>query len=114
MPRVAFSNGTHVEIGPSWVVTTLSTGETIHAHPQDTADQRETAQRLGYGDDVAALTRDHDPLHAWLCAALGLSTSYALSQAAGLPADPVLAGLEEKAVLAVQAFMRRSGGRLPF
>ena len=60
------------------------------------------------------MTRDHDPLHVWLCDALGLPTSFALSEAAGQPIDAAVAALEERAVLAVQAFMRASGGRLPF
>lgn len=110
---IAFGNGVSVVIGPTWAVTTLPTGEEIHAHPEGSARQAATAEAMGY-EDTAALTRDHDPLHAWLCDALGLPTSFSLSQAAGRPVDSDLAALEEKAVLAVQTFMRRAGGSLPF
>lgn len=112
--EIAFSNGTRVVVGSQWAVTTLPTGAEIQAHPQGSVEQAATAERLGYGDDVAAMTRDHDPLHVWLCDALGLPTSFALSEAAGQPIDAAVAALEERAVLAVQAFMRASGGRLPF
>lgn len=110
---VAFSNGMRVVIGPSWAVTTLPTGEEIHAHPEGSARQAATAEAMGY-EDTAALTRDHDPLHAWLCDALQLPTSFSLSQAAGRPVDSDLAALEEKAVLAIQTFMQRAAGRVPF
>ena len=111
--EIAFSNGTRVAIGPSWSVTTLPTGEKVHAHPDGTEAQAQTAVVLGYAD-TAAMTQDHDALHSWLSDALGLPASISLSQAAGRPVDGALAGLEEKAVLAIQAFMRRAGGSLPF
>jgi len=112
--EIAFSNGTRVVIGPSWAVTTLPSGRELHAHPDGSEAQAGTARKLGYGDDVAALTREHDLIHSALCDWLGLPASYALSEAAGEPSDPTLAELEERAVMAVQAFIRRSGGRLPF
>lgn len=108
----AFRNGLRVTVGPCWAVTTLPTGETIHAHPDGTQAQAEAARAMGY-PDVCALTRDHDLLHAALCDWLGLPGSFALAQAAGRAADAELAGLEEEAVLAVQRFMRRAGGRVP-
>lgn len=64
--------------------------------------QRETARKLGYGDDVVAMNRDHDPLHRALCAWLGVP-SVALPD--GQPGTE-LAGIEEDAVLAVQKLMR--------
>jgi len=98
-------------IGPSWVVTELPSGAKIHAHPR--GDQGETARALGYGDDVSAMTRDHDPLHAALAHWLGLPASAALREAGGEPVEPELAALEEAAVIAVQKFCR-AAGRYPW
>lgn len=107
-----FRNGTRVTVGPCWTVTTLPTGETVHAHPDGSEEQAETARRLGY-PDVCSLTREHDLTHSWLADVLGLPASFSLSQAAGLPTDPELAGIEEDAVLALQRFIRRSGAAFP-
>lgn len=98
------SNGTLITVGPSWAVVTLPTGEEVHAHPSPASPAM--AERLGYGDDVAAMTRDHDPLHARLTDWLGLPHSFSLRFAAGVDPDSELAGAEEDAVLAVQRFRR--------
>lgn len=66
------------------------------------AHQVHTAERLGYGDDVAGMNRDHDPLHRALCAWLGVPC---LALPEGQPGS-YLAGIEEEAVLAVQRLMR--------
>lgn len=99
------ANGTIVNIGPSWVHTILPNGRDVHAHPD--ADSARMARRLGYGRDVAALTRDHDALHAMLTAWLGMPFSYSLMLAAGCDVCPAMAALEEEAVLAVQEFKAR-------
>lgn len=75
-------------------------------------NQARTARRLGYGEDVEAMNRDHDPLHRALCEWLGLP-SYSLSASAGHPVDPDLARYEEAAVLAVQRFLQMAGGTFP-
>ena len=77
--------------------------------------QRRTAERLGYGSDVAATNRDHDPLHAALCRWLGVE-SHALRVARGENltfGEHYTANLEEDAVLAVQRFARHCGARMP-
>lgn len=76
--------------------------------PEGTEGQAATARELGYGDDVAAMVADHDPLHARLCDWLGLADSEAL-----FGGRPEVAAAEEAAVLAVQKFMRLAGGRMP-
>lgn len=107
--RLKLCNGSVVEVDDDrHTVVILSDGTTICGCPQGSAEQAETAHDLGYGDDVAAMVAEHDPLHAILCAWLGLPTSYALS-APGTE----LAHHEEAAVIAVQRFMRRAGGKLP-
>jgi hypothetical protein len=79
------------------------------------AHQRETAAILGYGADVDAMNRDHDPLHVALCDWLGFE-SLSLREAAGetLPADDhLLAVIEESAAIAVQKLMRMRGASVP-
>jgi hypothetical protein len=100
---------TRCVVGPSWVVTTLPSGAEVHAHPDMTEAQLQTAIDLGYGFDTDALTRDHDPLHCALADWLGLSASLALRARTGEAIDAGLAALEEQAVLAVQKFCRALG-----
>jgi hypothetical protein len=109
------SNGTRVRIGPYWTRVILPDGTEIYGEPQRDDGQARTALELGYGEDVEAMCRDHDPLHAVLADFLGLPRSYSLADAAGIlpPEDKWLADLEEAAVLAIQAFMRQAGSRLP-
>jgi hypothetical protein len=98
------SNGTLIVQGADFCVTTLPNGDEVHAHPND--ESLVMARKLGYGDDVAALTRDHDALHSRLMDWLGAPYSYSLMRAAGYEkTDWGTAILEEKAVLAVQELM---------
>jgi hypothetical protein len=74
-------------------------------------DKATTARRLGYGDDIAAMDRDHDPLHRAVCAWLGVP-SHSLRVAAGeqlTPEEQRLAWIEESAVLELQCLMRNHG-----
>ena len=112
-PHILRFGATTCTIGRSWCVTELPSGAERHAHPHDSVEQRTIAQTMGYGADLAALTREHDPTHAWLAHTLGLPASIALSAQAGEPADPHLAALEENAVLAIQALCRALG-RMPW
>lgn len=89
----------------------LPCGVVVEGRPHDTAGYAATARDLGYGDDVLAMCRDHDALHAALADWIGVE-SFALREAAGLDGDPVIAAAEESAVLAVQRWMSLAGGRL--
>lgn len=108
-------NGTKIEIKPNGSCVVLPCGLVVEGQPHDTESYCATARELGYGDDILAMCREHDPLHALLCAWLGLPSSYSLRYAAGDldHADRHLADVEEAAVMAVQRFMRMAGGRLP-
>jgi hypothetical protein len=108
-------NGTLIEIRPASTRITLPSGETALGEAQHTESQRRTARQLGYGDDVLAMVRQHDPLHALLADWLGIEASYGIMAAAGLlkPEDHDLAAYEEAAVIAVQRFMRAAGKGLP-
>lgn len=94
----------------------LPCGLVVEGRPHDTNAYRATAASLGYGEGPEAALRmaqHHDALHAALCAWLGISESFSLRQAAGLPVDPELAAIEENAVMALQRLMVRGGGRMP-
>jgi len=89
-------------------VTTLPGGAEVHARPQDNDEYRARAEALGYGSDTAAMSREHEVLHAML------------SHWLGLPESPTLRGVadgkhwehwqaEEAAVLALAAMARACG-----
>ena len=99
------NNGTLLVQGPNFCVTTLPNGTEVHAHPNE--DSPEMAQRLGYGEEVGSMTRDHDALHSRLMDWLGQPYSYSLMRAGGhVDTDWGIAVLEEKAVLAVQELIQ--------
>lgn len=107
---------TSVTIHDHGTTIVLPCGLVVEGRPHDTDAYRATAAALGYGDGLEAALRmaqHHDALHCALIAFLGIPESYSLRQAAGLPVDAELAGIEETAVMAVQALMVRGGGRLP-
>lgn len=97
-------NGTIIilENGGSRVI--LPDGHEVFGRPQGTPEQAQTALDLGYGEDVLAMVREHDPLHALLTDWLGLPYSFSL-------AEPYhwLAPYEEAAVIATQRFLRHAG-----
>lgn len=91
----------------------LSCGTVIEGRPHDTEEYRATARNLGYGDDTLSMCREHDPLHAGLCAWLGFGDSFALRCAAGLRDEDEISAAEEAAVLAVQKFRQLVRGQTP-
>lgn len=97
------------EIWPAHVRTILPLGE-VTAAPQDDDDYGARAVELGYGADRFAMCRDHELVHCWLAALLGLDASPALTAVAtGRPLSAEASGIEEAAVLAVQRFARSLG-----
>ena len=91
-----------------WVETELPGLPLVVAVPRP--DQIRLCDELGYGDDLEAMTWDHDFLHAWLADVLGLDVSFSLARAAGAAiAPPGIAEAEEAAVLALQRFVRLAG-----
>lgn len=106
---VRLTCGAIIEVLPTGSRVTLSTGQVIEGEPHDTPEYRETARLLGYGDDVLAMCRDHDPLHAIVCDMLGLGDSRALRVAAGLESESVISRIEEGAVVALQRLIRATG-----
>ena len=104
-PRIVWFGRTRVRITATGSETTLPDGRVLPAQPQDTPAYRAQAQAIGYGDDMLAMCREHDYLHALLCQALGLPVSPALLGAInGAPTND-LTGAEEDLVLAAQRFL---------
>lgn len=100
---------TRIRFEGDLAITTLPDGAEVVAAPQDTEAYRATARRLGYGDDTARMCREHDACHAWLAAILCLPESPTLSNVAHGRSDSALTGLEEDAVMAIQAFACAAG-----
>lgn len=100
-------NGTVQRIHDGWLETDIPGLPTLFA--VSTPDQASIAARLGYGDDLATMNREHDQLHALVADWLGLPASFSLTMAAGGTVDPGLADLEERAVMALQEFMVKAG-----
>lgn len=107
-PEEVYSYGwTLVEVFDGFVRTTLPDGTTLDAHPVDGEEHQARAKALGYAS-LWDMCKEHDPTHALLAYAIGLTESPALRQTAE-GRETELAGLEECAVLAIQAF--RNGCR---
>jgi hypothetical protein len=97
----------HLSAG--YTETIFRDGSIVPAYPTGTAEQLQTSEDLGYGPDVAAMCREHEILHTWLCEQFGLPHSPTLwAVAHGQPADaaPVWAQQQEETlVLAFQAML---------
>jgi hypothetical protein len=107
--RVAVLGQTVFEVWPYGCRAILPDGAEAQGAPQDTAEYRARAAALGYGGDTLSSCRDHDLLHAALCAWLGLPESPVLRHSAEGRGASDLTNLEEDAVLAVQRFARAAG-----
>lgn len=108
---VTLDSGVSITLGDSWCVTQLEGGTEVHAHPND--DSLDMAMKLGYGYDVALMTREHDPLHSLLADWIGYGESRSLRVAAGLDPDNAIAVLEEEVVLAIQRLINAIRNELP-
>ena len=99
------ANGTRIDTGIDWCRTTLPNGKEVPAEPN--AESPAMAERLGYGGDVAQMTREHDALHAIVTDAIGLPFSISLMLVAGEDVPAELAALEEDAILKLQELRQR-------
>ena len=102
--RILVVGGTVIELWPGYTRTTLPGGGEIHAAPQDNDAYRARAHALGYGDDTARMSRDHELSHTILAALLDLAVSPALQSVVRGTGPSVITGRDEDAALALQAF----------
>ena len=100
-----------------WVNSTLGYTETCYhdgarvtATPEDSDSYRANAAELGYGTDVASLSRDHEILHTFLAEALGFGSSptlWAVAHNFGEATAPIWEQEEEESwTLAFQSYLR--------
>jgi hypothetical protein len=97
----------HVFPEARYLETVFADGAKVPACPQAVPSYRATAERLGYGEDVWALCREHEISHTTLLQALGLEyspTLWAVAHGAtrSIPGAPGEMEAEEDMVLAFQ------------
>jgi hypothetical protein len=96
--------GAHIEFGEGYTLSTYPDGRVV-AFPEDNDPYRERAKSLGYGNDTALMSREHEVTH------------HLLAHWLGLPHSPTMMSIaisnvfkdwrtEEAAVLSIQAFAR--------
>jgi hypothetical protein len=94
-------------------------GSVASGVPQDTAEYRATARALGYGDDVWAMTREHELLHTAIAELRGEQHSGALWAQAHKPDGyqfdpskmPWRGQAEEERLFRLQRLLNRMRGR---
>ncbi|GAB4464160.1 MAG: hypothetical protein OHK0029_33810 [Armatimonadaceae bacterium] len=55
-----------INLVPGWTQTGFYDGTEVVAVPENSAEYRALAARLGYGNDLEALSREHEILHSFL------------------------------------------------
>ena len=103
-----------VNASDDWTETAYHDGTRVPAMPEHDDRYRSLAAEMGYGADVAALSREHEILHTWLAEALGYGSSPTLWAVAhgqqGAVAQIWEQEEEEEWVLAFQTYL--NGGPL--
>ena len=103
-----------VNASENWTETAYHDGTRVAAVPEFDDRYRSLAAEMGYGGDVAALSREHEILHTWLAEALGYGSSPTLWAVAhgqqGQVAQVWEQEEEEEWVLAFQTYL--NGGPL--
>lgn len=89
--------------------TVFADGTRVPARPQDTEEYRERAKSLGYGEDTAAMSREHEVMHSLLAERKGHPYSLALwAVAHALEADDPRLWSEESEVLRLQLLLNET------
>jgi hypothetical protein len=99
--------GAHIELGEGYTLSTYPEGQVV-AFPEDNDAYRERAESLGYGNDTALMSREHEITHHLLAHWLGLPHSPTMM---GIAVSHTFKGwhTEEAAILGIQAFARLMG-----
>jgi hypothetical protein len=91
-------------------VTRFLDGASVPALAHDTQDYLERARAIGYGDDVASMSREHEIAHSLLGYLLTGGPSPVLWRVGhGLPDEEPDGGAEEAVVMALQRLARMRG-----
>lgn len=97
-----------LEIEPGFCRTVFFNGKSVDACPQDNDEYRQRALELGYGDDTAAMSLQHEAAHTFLSEKMRLEFSPTLWIVAHSRTDydRKQVGAEEAMVLAFQRYCR--------
>jgi len=93
-----------------YVETVFADGAKVSAMPHDTPEYRQHARELGYGDDTAAMSREHEVCHSLIAEARGEDVSPTLFAVAHNEPANTLHYFEERLVLDFQRYL--NGGPL--
>lgn len=108
-----------VHVDGNYTETVFQDGTKVTAVPEDSDEYRAKAARYGYGDQVAALSREHEILHTFLAERLWNHASHALwgvahggetGEIEGVTAPLWVQEWEETLVLAFQVFLNGVDG----
>jgi hypothetical protein len=105
------------DLATGFTETIFPDGSRVPAYPNGSPEQRETARRAGYGDDVAAMCREHEILHTWLAEKFNFPhspTLWAVAHAQAEGCAAVWAQYEEEAlVMAFQEYLNGGAATPP-
>jgi hypothetical protein len=98
-----------VHASHGYTETVFHDGRSVTAAPEDSDEYRAKAARYGYGDDIHAMSREHEILHTFLAEKLALGSSPTLWALAhpdhdGIAPEWAQMG-EESYVLAFQSYV---------
>ncbi|GEM_PF-1938985 len=98
-----------VHLSPGYTETIFHDGTRVTAVPENSDTYREKARRYGYGEDIAALSREHEVLHTLLAERLrdtGSPALWAVAHGQQEQVAPLWEQEEEEAlVLAFQSYL---------
>lgn len=97
-----------IELYESGLTVTRYDKREVIAWPEEDEIYKQRAMKHGYGEDIFLMSREHELTHHLLAEWLGLGFSPTLMAVSANDQDPNW-GIEEAAVLAVQAFARSRG-----
>lgn len=99
-----------VNLYPTWCWTAFPDGSGFGAYPHDTAEYRDIARRLGYGEDIMAYCWEHEVMHSFVSERISGQASPILWALAHRRRHPDSTVYEEALTQAFQGFLR---GGLP-
>src|SRR5215211_2094253 len=108
--RITFRNcEVRADLATGFTETIFPDGARVPAYPNGTDEQRVTTRRTGYGDDIAAMCREHEILHTWLAEKFGFPhspTLWAVAHGQAEGCAPIWAQHGEEAlVMAFQEYL---------
>ncbi len=101
-----------VHASPGYTETVFHDGTHVTASPEDSEEYHAKARRYGYGDDINALSSEHEILHTFIAEAVGFGSSptlWAVAHGQQGGVAPVWAQEEEETlILAFQVYLNEN------